>query len=181
MRPILTPKCLSLFALVGVCLLITACGFKLRNEKPLPPELRVLAVESGTPYGLLTIQLKQLIRSLGVRIATDPTEAQMTLRIFDEAYRTITLSQSASASTKEYTMFFEVQFQLQDTKGKVLFGPRKIVASRNYMVNTDQVLSSTTEQETLQKEMQRDAVYQILNQLSSDDVTALFATDKSAS
>lgn len=163
------------FIFMGMFLLSTAgCGFKLRNEKPLPPQLHTLYLKSTLPYGALTLQLKQVIQSLGVRLVSDPEEAQVTLAIFGEEYITKTLTQSANASTKEYTLYYQVKFQLEDKVGKVIYGPRLITTFRNYMVNDEQVLSSTVEQQSLQQEMQRDTMYQIINQLSSQDVENLF-------
>lgn len=165
---------IATFFLIGLVLLIAGCGFKLRSEKPLPPQLHSLYLVSSVPYGLLTLQLKQVIQSLGVQLIADPKEAQVTLRIFGENYITKTLTQSASASTKEYTLYYQVQFQLEDKAGKIIYGPKLITTFRNYMVNDEQVLSSTVEQQSLQAEMQRDTMYQIINQLSSQDVENLF-------
>jgi len=157
-------------AILCICtLLLTACGFHLRQQEPLPPALQTLYVNSSSPYDELTIELKQILKSIDVRVVDTPEEAPVTLKLFGIHYVSEVLSESASSNTKQYTLHFSVQYELTDSEGNVLYGPHTISSQRNYTVNEDQVLSTDTQQDTLKSEMQHDAVFTILRQISSPD------------
>ena len=148
---------------------LSACGFHLRKQPPLPPELKTLYLQSEQPYELLTLQLTQILQSMGVTLVDTPKEAPVTLKIFNERYTTSVLSESASSSTKQYTLFLTVQYEMLGTNGKVLFGPKTVKEQSNYTINENQVSSTNTQQNALKEEMQRDAVFSILMQLGSTD------------
>ena len=148
---------------------LTACGFHLRTQPPLPPEFKTLYIKSDDPYGQLTLQLEQILQSMGVKIVDTSKEAPVTLKIFNEQYTTSILSESASSSTKQYTLYLVVQYEILNNKGKILFGPKTVKEQSNYTVNENQVSSTDTQQASLKEEMQRDAVFSILMQLGSKD------------
>ncbi|MAZ38939.1 MAG: hypothetical protein CMF49_02380 [Legionellales bacterium] len=150
-------------------ILLTACGFHLRTQEPLPPELHTLYIDSANPYGNLTLELKQILKSLDTQLVDSAQDAPITLRIFGEQYVSDVLSESASSSTEQYTLHYQVQYELLSKTGKVLFGPKIIHNQRNYTVNENQVLSTDSEQESLQTEMQHDAVFTLLRQLSAPE------------
>lgn len=153
-----------------VILTLSSCGFHLRQPKPFPPALQTLYLRSGAPYSDLTIQVKQLLGSMHIQLVPTQHDAPITLFIFDESYTQSTASESASSKTKQYRMRFHVEYQLQDANGLVIYGPKVISTSRIYTVEEDQVLSSNTQGDILQKEMQQDAAYQIITELSSPNV-----------
>lgn len=159
---------------------LTACGFHLRSQPPLPPELKTLYVQSDDPYGQLTLQLEQILQSMGVTIVDTSKEAPVTLKIFNEQYTTSILSESASSSTKQYTLYLIAQYEVLNNKGKILFGPKTVKEQSNYTVNENQVSSYNTQEDSLKEELQRDAVFSILMQLGSTDaVNAISGKTKS--
>ena len=142
---------------------------------PIPANFKSIAVASDNPYGLLAQQLTQIFTSMFIHVVPDPKDAPVTLRLFSEHSENHLLSQSASSATTQYTLSYDVMYQLQAPNGSIIYGPKKLHAFRNYMVNERQVLSSSTEQEILSADLQHDMVYQIVTQLSSPDVTKALA------
>ncbi len=163
---------------ITVCLSVASCGFSLRHTMPLPTELHSIHLSSAEPYGKLTIQLAQILKSLHVNLMPQANQAQLTLRIFNESYKNRVLSESASSATKQYTLTYKVAYDLRNTENKILYGPKTISAFRNYMVNEGQVLSTPIEKEILITEIQRDIAYQLLAQLSSTDVQNALAAQQ---
>ncbi len=149
-----------------LALLLLGC-FHLRRPKPLPPVLHRLHVESSAPYSDLTIQLKQLLENMHIQLVADPRDAKITLALMHESFHSITVSESSNAKTKQYRLEFNIDYQLQDEKANLIYGPKNIHTSRIYTVQEDQVLSSSNETDMLHQEMQQDAVYQIITELSS--------------
>lgn len=165
----------SLTLCLGI-LLTVGCGFHLKKEPPLPEELHSIYFKSAYPYSHLTLVLKQVLRSQGIKLTDEPNEAQLTLNVISETYSSSTLSESASAATKEYSLTYTVKYSLLDQDGETVYGPKQIQTFRYYTVNEDQVISSTNELDVIHREMQRDALYQMLNQLGSEDVADIITT-----
>jgi LPS-assembly lipoprotein len=167
--------------LLLLSIVLQGCGFHLRGKKPIPVNLHKIYIDSKQPYSTLTQLLEQVLRSQGVIIVNNPDDAPIILRLFDQNFKSITLSQGASATTKEYTLTFTVSFELRNQTGNVIFGPHKIVTTRNILILENEVLSSSNETAVLKQAMQRDAMYQILNQLSSEEISEIANTTEYSS
>lgn len=143
---------------------ISACGFHLRTPQPLPASLRTLTVNTPDPYDPFTIDLTQLLKTAGVQIRDTDTANHLRVKTLD--FSSSVLSESASASTKQYSLTLTVNYILTDPQEKILYGPKNITIRRNYTVNENQVLSSDSQQITLEAEMKRDAAFTLVLQLS---------------
>ncbi len=158
---------------------IAGCGFHLRGNVNLPTSLQQLYIASGNPYGPVTLQLKQILGHSGVSIEDQPGPQITTLSLKSERFNQTTFSQSASSKTNQYTLYFSLDYELQNNKGEILYGPRTINTQGNYTVNEDAVLTTSTQEATLRTELQRQAVYQLIEQLNSKSVaTAVQTTPK---
>lgn len=160
-------KGLKLAFLLFICCCIASCNFHLRGSTPLPPQLKTLFIQSDDPYGQLTLELKQILRSADVTLVNTAEQAPYTLKIFEENYNSTVLSESASSETKQYVLHYSLKYQLATKSGTVIYGPSQLNEERNYTVNENQVLSIDTQQATLKQEMQNDMVFRMLTQLSS--------------
>lgn len=171
-------KYAALFLLICV---IAGCGFHLRGRVNLPANLQQLYIASSNPYGPVTLQLKQILSHSGVDIEENPGPKTTTLNLKDERFHQTTFSQSASSKTNQYTLYFSLDYELQNNKGQTLYGPATINTQGNYTVNEDAVLTTSTQENTLRTELQRQAVYQLLEQLNSKAMaTAVQAPPKSS-
>ncbi len=152
-----------------LCLILVGCGFHLRGGRPIAPSLRVIYIETSNTYGYITLRLKEILGSMHINVVKTPEQSPIVLKLYDEAFSTSNLSDSASSSTKTYLLHYQISFALLTSDGADIYGPKTIQTSRSYIVNEDQVLSSTNETTLLQQTLQRDAMYQIVNQLGSPD------------
>lgn len=149
--------------------LITACGFHLRTQALFPTALNPLYIQSGQPYSPLTLELKQILQSQGIKLVERRQDAKYTLEIRDQSTSTATLSQSASSSTTRYILYYHVTYAITLQNGTVVFGPKTITSQRNYTVNQAQVLSSDAQVASLTSEMQHDTISLMFDQLSSQE------------
>jgi LPS-assembly lipoprotein len=158
---------------------IAGCGFHLRGNVNLPSSLQQLYIDSANPYGPVTLQLKQILGHSGVSIEDQSGPQITTLVLRNERFNQTTFSQSASSKTNQYTLYFSVDYELHNNKGETLYGPKTINTQGNYTVNEDAVLTTSTQEDTLRTELQRQAVYQLIEQLNSKAVAnAVQATSK---
>lgn len=165
-------RSLSIILLLLTTSSIMSCGFHLRSQPPVPPEITTIALLSENPNGQLAQQLWQIFKSAHVHVVTDSNKAPISLVLLDEQMTTHLLSESASSATRQYTLTYTVNFELQ-ANNKVIFGPQKLQAFRNYMVNERQVLSAPTEQQILSQNLQHDLISQLVSQLGSPETRQL--------
>ncbi len=164
-------KTVSKLFLIGMLALsLSYCGFQPRGKHNFPPEMQTLYISSSAPYQTLTLQVKEILKANNIHLVDDPLQAPVTLHIYGVHVTSDTLSESASSKTKQYVMVYNVNYELTDSKGTILYGPKLIHTARDYMVNEDQVLSVDNETELLLREMQRDLAFQLLRQLDSNAV-----------
>ena len=81
---------MRLVALSGILLtlFLAGCGFQLRGQADLPPELAVVYIQSiqgtGLPPGVLSRRLQTVLVGSGVRVVRDPAQATATITILNE-------------------------------------------------------------------------------------------------
>jgi LPS-assembly lipoprotein len=155
------------WVILFLALFIAGCGFHLRGMAPLPPNIKVIGLQSINPYGSLTQLLKQILPSLGAQIVPVTDNPPIILAIDSDTFGTDSTVQSASSSTQQYTMTYVVVYHVEDAKGNTLFGPKQIHLSEIYSVNQNQVLSTDSVQQNTEHDLQQQAVIQIVTQLGS--------------
>jgi LPS-assembly lipoprotein len=150
-----------LFVLLALSL--SACGFQLRGKAALPFE--TLYVEGGNPALLAELQ-----RAIGIgaatRIVATPGEAQAVLQLFNESREKRILSLSGVGRVNEFLLVQRVGFRLRDAKGGIMLPEQFIELRRDMSYDDTLVLAKESEEAMLFRDMQSDAVNQILRRLS---------------
>jgi LPS-assembly lipoprotein len=160
--------------------LLSACGFHLRGQTELAPALRKLQLQTNAPYSPLTKELQRTLTERGIQLITPPETAPLTLSILNDAFSQQTTNLSPASQVTTFTLNYVITYQLKNATGRVLRGPLRATATRIYNVNSNQILGSTNEQPLLQQDLRRDAIAQLLYQLSArETVEALqYATQQ---
>jgi len=155
--------------LVTCCIfaLLIGCGFHLRGQTSLPPQLKRIYLQSETPFSLLTLQFQQTLKTMGVTIVEQRQAAPITLRLMADTFSQFATGTSTTNQLTTYTLNYTVSYQLLDQQGKALIEPRQVSINRSFTANNNQMLGSTNEQTLLQQDMRREAAMQILNQLNA--------------
>jgi LPS-assembly lipoprotein len=156
-------------------LLLSACGFHLRGEIPLPAQLQKLYLQTTDPYGQLTRNIKQYLKFSGVELVDSPAEADTVLVILNETNSEQLLSIGGTQQTRQYDITLTVAFEVTNTSGKVLVPPESLHETRSLTILSNQILGGSNEENNLFVQMRRAIVYDILKRLSSKDVAALIA------
>jgi len=159
--------------MTGVIILLTmlaACGFKLRGQAYLPPEIRTIYLKSNAPYGSFTEQLRQTLVSMGIKLVENEKDAPIVLEILNEGTQRQLTGLSTTTPVNTYQLIYTVTFKITDNAGRALGPVRSVSARRAHVVNSSEVLSVNMEYNLLEQDMRREAVYQIINQLGSRSV-----------
>ena len=78
-------KIFVLMILFATCVL-SGCGMHLRSEKSFPTELKPLYFSSEHPYDNLSIQLKQLFKSMNATLMKNPKQARFTVALTNDFF-----------------------------------------------------------------------------------------------
>ena len=154
----------------GLCclliILLTGCGFHLRGTGQGPTWLSQVGIVLQKGHRDLVPFLKDQLQGFNISVAPSPGQALYLLIIENDSIQRQITSVSASTTPRQYELLYAVTFTLISTKGNILVPSTTVSVNRQLTVNNDRILGSTYEESTLLREMQRDAVMQIINRLS---------------
>ncbi|HYC45174.1 MAG TPA: LPS assembly lipoprotein LptE [Burkholderiales bacterium] len=150
---------------VAVCLALAACGFQLRGSATLPFNTLYVDAPRSSPFAL------QLRRAIGsgstTRVTNNPADADATLQVLNEFREQEILSLSPGGRARELQLRYRVQYQVFDRKKAQLLPPSEIVLRRDFSVNDQDPRGQEGEQELLYRDMQADAVQQLVRRLQA--------------
>jgi LPS-assembly lipoprotein len=153
------------FAVVLALFAAAGCGFHLRGEATYT--FQTIFV-NGTGAPTLAAELRRALAATGnAQIAADAKSAQVILDIPVVADDKEVLTLSGAGSVREYLLIKRVQFRLHDADGNEWLPPGEIALRRTYSFSESEVLARDTEEQRLLKDMQTDAVQQLVRRLQA--------------
>ncbi|SFP73175.1 LPS-assembly lipoprotein [Nitrosomonas cryotolerans] len=155
----------KIFVIVILCAL-TACGFKLRGQiSNLPFKSLYVSAPAGHSIGT------DLERSIDARTTTQVVhkaeDAEAILQVISATNEKRILSLSGGGRVREFELIYRVSTRLVDSKGIELAPASELVLMRNLPFLDAQILAKEAEEKMLYKDMQDDAVQQIIWRLST--------------
>ena len=146
---------------------LSGCGFYLRGTTPestLAFDSVYLEANRDTP---LARELRGAILSQGnTALATDQKAAAVTLRILSEGQEKKILTLNAQGQVREYSLLYRVNFEVADKDNKKLLKPNELALQAFLSFSESQALAKETEERMTYDDLRRDAVSQIMRQLS---------------
>lgn len=148
-------------------LALSACGFQLRgtNGRGVIP-FKSIFLGAGTG-GRLGVELRRYLRANDVGIAASAKEAEAVVDILSERVTRATISLNSQGRVRDYSLNYTVVFRVVDSTGRELAPSTPISLKRDLTFNESQVIAKEKEEEMLYRDMQSDAVQQILRRLSA--------------
>ncbi len=143
---------LRLFTVATLCLLLSACGFQLREKAELPPEMQQTQLLIGDEYSALGRRVRLHLEQAGVKIVAQGS-ATAVLEIPRNEVLTEVLSIGDNARVREYRITHTVQFRLTDAQGKELVPLQTIRQSRDISFDEQQILAVSREQEYVKDDL----------------------------
>ena len=150
--------------IVLVCLVLAACGFHLRGQGNYRAAFQSIYVE-GESRSALVNELRHAVRASSA-LAEQPATAQAVLRVLHESRDKSILSLSGTGRVREYQLHYRVAYSLRDSAGKELIPPSDILLKRAISFTETEVLAKESEEALLYRDMENDAVQQIMRRLS---------------
>ena len=152
-------------ALWSLVLALAGCGFHLRGEATYTFDTIFV---NGTGAPTLAAELRRALAATGnARVVEDPKNAQVIVDFPVVSDDKEVLSISGGGSVREYLLIKRVQFRLHDADGNDWLPQAEIALRRSYTFSESEVLARNTQEQRLLKEMQTDAVQQLVRRLQS--------------
>lgn len=158
--------CLPALALALSAMLLQGCGFVLRGAPNYVFDTVAVTPERS---GGVAAELARLLGNR-VRPAVTPegsTPPDAVVQILSESRQKVVMGLTAAGLVREFELRLVVRFSVRTPKGTVLIEPTEIRLERNVSFNEATVLSKETEEVMLNRDMQTDAVQQIVRRLAA--------------
>lgn len=146
-------------------LLLNGCGFQLRGDYLLAPELQSLYVSSFDKYGELTRIVKLHLDNNQVAVEKNFSSQLPELRILKDTLDRRTLSVFPNGQVAEYELIYTVRYQVRIPEQNAY--SFKIELNRNYQDDPDIALAKSRELSLMLREMRQEAADRILRNLAS--------------
>lgn len=151
-------------ALLGVVLLLAGCGFHMRGTGTVP--FQTLYIPAAT--GGIALDLKRNIEAgTSAKVVSDPKAADAILELTNERREKIILSLSGTGRVREFRLRYAVNFRVHDGHGRDYVPMSTVELSRDVTYNDTDILAKEAEESLLFRDMQGDAVQQLLRRLAA--------------
>lgn len=144
---------------------ITGCGFQLRGQASLP--FRTLYVTAPVGHSIGPETRRIISSGSNTRVTENARDAEARLDIISAANEKSILSLSGGGRVREFQLRYRVSFRLTSNGGEELIATNEIVLNRILPFEDAQVLAKEAEENLLVKEMQNDAIQQILRRMAT--------------
>ncbi|NTV94147.1 MAG: hypothetical protein HGA75_01875 [Thiobacillus sp.] len=170
---------LKFLALAGL-LTLSGCGFQLRGQSPLP--FNSAYVEAGSVSGRsiavadsmfadgktessLAKSLRNYL-ALQNKLAASRDKADVVIRLTGERMGKSILSLSGTGKVREYRLINQVTVSVVSPGGEEMLAPSEIKLSRDFSYSDEQILAKEGEEAMLRKDMNDEALRQIVRRLA---------------
>ena len=150
---------------VMLCFLLAACGFHLRGQGDYRSAFQTVYVE-GDGRSTFVRELKRAVSASGSTLTETPAAAQAVLQVVSEFRDKSILSLSGTGRVREHQLQYRVSYLMRDAAGNELIVPSDIVLKRAISFTEAEVLAKESEEALLYRDMESDAVQQIMRRLS---------------
>jgi len=153
---------LAAFAVLAA---LASCGFHLRGQANYAFSSVYVNV-TGAP--VFESELKRALEGAGsAKLAPTATAAEVIVDIPSVVDEKDVLSLSPAGSVQEYAILMRVNFRVHDADGLDWLPAGEIVTRRSYTFNASEVLARDAEEQRLLREMQSDAIAQLIRRLQA--------------
>lgn len=159
-------RLVKLSPLLVLALLLSGCGFHLRQSVALPESMQHihLTVNNG---GDLQRNLARALRNSGITVEDSSGPGVAELAVPQASFSTDSLSISGGARVTEYSVHYQVKVSVSDSAGRVLLPLQDIQMSREYSYDATNTIGNDAQVQEIQRSLVDDMVQSILFRLQA--------------
>ncbi|TWI54247.1 LPS-assembly lipoprotein [Pseudomonas duriflava] len=154
-------RSLSCLAIVGIAVLLSACGFHLRGTGETQLSLRELNLSARDSYGDTVRQVRTMLENNHVRINAG---APYTLYLAGEQQTQRTASYTSGARSAEIELSTRLPYEIRGRNDAVLLR-EELDTQRSYVTDENNIIGSEQQSQQLRTEMRAELVRQLASRL----------------
>ncbi|MCS6996412.1 MAG: LPS assembly lipoprotein LptE [Casimicrobiaceae bacterium] len=155
---------------------LAGCGFQLRGAARYP--FSSIHVQSPARYGVggavlsgaaapVVPDVIAALERAGVQVKPRIEEADFALRFQQVLFDKRVLSLSGGGRAREFELEYVIRYELVDARGRAWGEPGEITVRRDFSFSESQALAKEAEERQLVRDMELDAVAQLLRRLTA--------------
>ncbi|ULU24847.1 LPS assembly lipoprotein LptE [Dyella terrae] len=145
---------------------LAACGFHLRQNVALPPAMQHVHVTVNNNNNLLR-GLERTLAASGITVEEKAGVDIAELNVPAAYFSTDTLTVNGAARVTEYTVRYQVQFEVHDGAGQPLVPRQRIDLQRDFSYDPTNTIGTSAQVEAIQGSLNDDMVTAILLRLQA--------------
>jgi LPS-assembly lipoprotein len=153
--------------LLSALLPLAGCGFALRGEARLPPEMAQLRLDMADVGPPIRRELAAALERSGVALQPADATGVAVMRVPVNTAFTEALTISEQARVREYAVRHRVVFELRRADGSVLMPEQEVLLERDFIFDERDALGVAGQEEALRQDMEREMVRAILRRIES--------------
>ncbi len=153
------------YILALICLLITACGFHLRDSIAFAPEDNAMYLDALNVPNDSVNTLRRSLKGAGIHFVP-LNDASLILKITKLEFQQQLINISGNTQVRNYQLNYILQFQVLDQSGMTLLIPKEINIVSMYASNDNQLLGDADVLAYKRQSMQNAAVAQLIERLN---------------
>jgi LPS-assembly lipoprotein len=157
--------CTSVVAL-SCAALLSACGFRLAGNDPLPGILARPYLAVKDPYTEFAREFEHQLKGAGALVQEVRAKSTATINVTRDYVQQRTLSVSARNIPTEYELTYTVTFAVEGPD-KELMAPQTISLAKDFSFEENELLAKEHESDILRRQMARDLVAIAMRRLTS--------------
>tara|TARA_S200000501_G_C20761276_1_gene716238 strand:- start:182 stop:691 length:510 start_codon:yes stop_codon:yes gene_type:complete len=156
-----------LIQILIVIFILSGCGFKIRGSSGTNElKFNTIFVETGRGKSL-NRELKRAIISYGsASLVNTDALAEIIIRILSEKKEKKILTLNSQGQVREYSLIYRLIFEIENRKKEKLLAPTELALQTFMSFSESQALAKEVEEKMIYNDLRRDAVSQIIRQLS---------------
>ena len=156
---------LQKIALIGLAMMLAACGWQLRDAQVVPQSIGSLHIATQLADRDFVSELARALDVYGVEVVSSAAAADYSVVIVDFRQNRFVGTLNASGRVAEYQLNEDVDFLIANATGTPLTNLFTASVERSYEVEERDILSSENEEQLIKREMRQEIVRQMLNRL----------------
>jgi len=163
---LLKVKTYNILLCVLLCTIVASgCGFQLRGDYLLAPELQTMFVSSVDKHGEFTRELTKQLKLNQVKVVRQLSSDIPEMRILKDSLDRRTLSVFPNGQVAEYEIIYTVRYELRFSNKDPL--PFSFEINRDYQDDPDNALAKSRELALMLSEMRQEAAARVLRNMAS--------------
>jgi LPS-assembly lipoprotein len=151
---------------LGLGLWISACGFQIREDADLPPEMAQTRILVEAENSVFARRVRLLLSQSGVQfVGADQATAFLEIPVNNVQTEVLTIGDNARV--REYRVSHTVRFRLTDAGGKEIIPWQTMRQAREISFDEQEILATSREQEYLKQDLAESLSRQLVTRLES--------------